>query len=295
MAGVIAIIGDPAAGSVSPAMHRAAFEATGLDLDYVAERVSPDALESWFAAARPRFVGLNVTRPLKEAILPLLDDVGPEAAAAGSVNTVVFRDGLATGRSTDGEGFLAALLPVHGRPPARAVVLGSGGAARAVAAALAGVGTSVVTIGRNAAAGVRMVVHLDGHGQRVRFQHVPEDVTALVAGTLSGCDLLVNATPVGGDDDPAGCPLPPDVDVPPGITVFDLVYRPRRTQLLERALAAGCATIEGVEMLVEQGARSFQLWTGMDAPVDVMRTAAHHALDARAHVIPEPAEVGQPT
>jgi shikimate dehydrogenase len=292
MTRAIALIGDPVGGSVSPHMHRAAFAAAGVDLEYVAERVSLRGLPAAYAAMAGRYAGLNVTRPLKEAIVPLLDDIGPEAAAAGSVNTVVLTDGRAVGRSTDGAGFLAALRRVHPGPVERAIVLGSGGAARAVAMALAEAGVHVVTIGRNAAAGVRMVVHLADHGGRVRFEHSPWHADAVLARALSRCDLLVNATPLGGLDDPSACPLPAGLDPGPATTVFDLVYRPRRTTLLVRAEAAGCRTVEGVEMLIEQGARSFELWTRLDAPVQVMRHAAHAALEAALEV-PEAAEVGQ--
>jgi shikimate dehydrogenase len=285
MTGLIGLIGDPVEGSVSPAMHRAAFAEAGLDLEYLAERVTPDALPATFPDLVRRFRGLNVTRPLKEAILPLLDGVGTEAAAAGSVNTVVVADdGRTQGRSTDGAGFLAAVRRVVDRPVGRAVVLGSGGAARAVAMALAEDGAYVVTIGRNAAAGVRMVVHLADHGRRVRFEHSPWDAEAALAPCLAGCHLLVNATPVGGTDDPSASPLPARLELDPATTVVDLVYRPRRTALLARAAAAGCPTVEGIEMLIEQGARSFELWTGMQAPLEVMRRAAYEALDGPLHV-----------
>ena len=180
------------------------------------ELLSLDDLPAVYPALVRRFAGLNVTRPLKEAIVPLLDEVGPEAAAAGSVNTVVLADGRAVGRSTDGDGFLAAVRRAHDGPLGRAVVLGSGGAARAVAMTLASQGAQVVTIGRNAAAGVRMVVHLARHGRRVRFEHSPWDAEAVLARALQGCDLIVNATPVGGSEDPSACPLPEASNHRPG-------------------------------------------------------------------------------
>ncbi len=249
----VALIGDPVDHSVSPEMQRAAFRVAGLDLDYVAVRVRPEDLAAELPGLVETHAGLNVTRPLKEAVIPLLDEVAPEARDAGSVNTVAVKRGRTSGRSTDGAGFLAALRRTGAPAVRRAVVLGTGGAARAVSAALTGTGASVTMTGRDRRNLVR---------------------------DLDDADLLVNATPVGQVPDSDGCPVPADVRLHPGITVFDLVYRPRVTELLRRATAAGCRTVEGIDMLVEQGARSFEIWTGIPAPIDDMRTAALAALDA---------------
>jgi shikimate dehydrogenase len=260
-----ALIGDPVAGSVSPAMHRAAFEATGLDATYDVERLLPAKLPRRLDQLRRTHAGLNVTRPLKEAALPLLDTVAPGAARIGSVNTVAFDpQGRSRGESTDGFGAIAALRRAGALPAERAVVLGTGGAARAVAAALHDDGVSVLVFGRNAEAGRRLAGDLG-----VRFASGIDD-SALLRAALEGGGLLVNATP-NGDIVPAGVPLV-------GLTVFDLVYRPRRTALLSRAAAEGCLVVEGIEMLIEQGARSFEIWTDLAAPVEVMREAAHAAL-----------------
>ena len=268
----IALIGDPVDKSPSPAMHGAAFEALGLSLAYVAARVTQADLIENFPFLRKAFVGLNVTRPLKEAILPLLDIVSPEAAEAGSVNTVTFRKEGAEGFSTDGAGFLAALRRAGVGTPRRALILGTGGAARAVAGALRKAGASVVVAGRNVVAGARLASHLKGVG------FLPMDARQL-ARRVEDADLLVNATPVGSEPDTRACPLPGEVELRPGLTVFDLVYRPRRTALLARAEAAGCRVVEGIEMLVEQGAASFSIWTGLPAPVEIMRQAAYGVLD----------------
>jgi shikimate dehydrogenase len=265
----LALIGDSVSHSVSPAMMRVAIEVGGLDLTYEAVRVPAAALRGTWSSLVTRFAGMNVTAPLKEAVVPLVAALSPEAAEARSVNTVVLRSGRAEGHSTDGAGFAAA-LDRAGVTPIRAVVLGTGGAARAVTAALRRGGTEVVVSGRNT---VRRPEDLGA-----RF--VPPSA---VAGELPEADLLVNATPVHGDPGP----LPADAPMHPDLTVFDLVYRPRRTALLSRAEAAGCRTIEGVEMLVEQGARSFTLWTGLPAPAGAMRDAALRALAA-------PAPVGEP-
>lgn len=278
---VVALIGDPVAHSISPAMHRAAFGALGLDLDYVALTVRKEELADAFPPLRQTYLGLNVTTPLKEAVIPLLETITPLAGRAGSVNTVSFSGGRSEGSSTDGEGFLAALRNGIGRAdgrtdraefPGQALVLGTGGAARAVAAALLAEGARVTVCGRNAEAGSRLARHLGS-----RFMSV--DAGSL-AGELGRADLLVNATPVGGPGDADAAPLPDTAPLPPRLVVFDLVYRPRRTVLLARAEVAGCRIVEGIEMLIEQAARSFEIWTGRPGPVNVMREAAYAALDA---------------
>lgn len=267
----IALIGDPVAHSPSPAMHRAAFAAAGLELDYVAERVTRDELPREFDRLREQHIGLNVTIPLKESVVPLLDEVHGDAAQTGSVNTVTFAEGLAIGESTDGPGFMAALERAGVPPVGRAVIIGAGGAARAVAAALRGNGAEVTIAARDpgrAADAARAVGAL----------LTPFGADSLAA-ELPAVDLLVNATPLADRS-----PLPEGVSLHEGLTVFDLVYRPRETRLLADARAAGCRTVEGLDMLVEQGARSFEIWTSVEAPIDVMREAALQALEERAEV-----------
>jgi shikimate dehydrogenase len=267
----IALIGDPVAHSPSPAMHRAAFAATGLDLDYVAERVALEELPGAFDMLRTRHIGLNVTTPLKEAIVPFLDELHGDAAETGSVNTVTFTDGHATGESTDGSGFMEALARAGHPSPRKAVILGAGGAARAVGAALRASGSEVTIAGRNPRRAADAASACDG--MAIPLEAGP------VASALAKADLLVNATPLGEHS-----PLPEGVEMHEGLTVFDLVYRPRVTRLLAAARVLGCKTIEGVEMLIEQGARSFEIWTGMRAPSKAMRDAALGALGDRAGV-----------
>lgn len=267
----IALIGDPVSRSPSPSMHRAAFAATGLDLDYVAERVTRNDLRKGFDGLRERHIGLNVTRPLKEAIVDLLDEVRGDAARTGSVNTVVFAEGLAIGESTDGAGFLAALARAGKPSPRRAVILGAGGSARAVGAALLSSGTEVTIAARDPRRGPETA-------EAIGAAAIPLEPAALTAG-LEQADLLVNATPLGEHS-----PLPQGVALHPKLTVFDLVYTPRATRLLMAARAMGCPAVEGVEMLVEQGARSFEIWTGLRPPTEVMRDAALAALGEPAGV-----------
>jgi shikimate dehydrogenase len=279
--GTVALIGDPVTHSVSPAMQRAAFRHLGLGLEYEAIRVPATNLPSVFPELRLRTVGLNVTAPLKEAVLALLDRVDPLAAAIRSANTVSFSEGIAWGTSTDGPGFSAALSEVVAGSIGSALVLGAGGAARAVAAEMLRSGTRVVLAARSAERGAAAVEVLrEAMGStEVELRTVPWD-RATLEPEVGVADLLVNATPLGGPEAPRS-PLPDGVELHSGQVVFDLVSRPRRTPLLLHAAEHGCCVVEGVEMLVHQGVASLREWTGLDAPVDVMRRAALEALERR--------------
>jgi shikimate dehydrogenase len=292
----VALIGYPVGHSVSPAMHRAAFAAVGSDLDYVVRPVMREALPTVFPELVRTHVGLNVTSPLKEAVVRFVDVLSPAAAACGSVNTVRFEDRRVVGESTDGAGFLAALHAVRQEPARRAVVLGTGGAARAVVAALMAEGTTVVVSGRNPAAGRRLVADADQYrngttdDRPVRGPRPPEFVPNDPRSTMSAlaeADLLVNATPVGSWPHEGALPLPDASALHPGLTVVDLVYRPRQTALLLAARSMGCGVVEGIEMLIEQGALAFELWTGQPCPVAVMREAAYRAVEESP---PQPGE-----
>lgn len=274
----IALVGDPVSGSVSPAMQNAAFRELGLPFTYEARQVRRGELASAFPSLRDRLAGLNVTIPHKEEAARLVDLLEPAARASGSVNTVAFRDGRAIGDSTDGAGFLRALRRVAGPAAIRAaLVLGSGGAARAVAGALAAEGIAVHVTSRNGPAARRLAAEIAG------VELVPADG---LRRALDGIDLVVSAVPAAAWQDGAP-PLPRDLRLGPDLVVFDLVYRPRRTPLLERALADRSVIVEGVEMLVEQGALSFTMWTGEDAPLEVMRRAAYQALRTPARISEE--------
>lgn len=267
--GRIALVGDPVSASVSPAMQNAAFRALGLPFEYETLRVPRGGLAVAFGSLRDRFVGLNVTIPHKEEAARLVDILEPASRASGSVNTVIFRHGRAIGDSTDGQGFLRALRRgAPGRELRSALIVGTGGAARAVAAALAGEGLTVRVSGRNAQAGLKLVRDVAG------VEAVPADE---LDAALDDTDLLVSAVPASAWED--GPALPLGLPLGPGLIVFDLVYRPRRTPLLERAIAQGSTAIEGIEMLIEQGALSFLLWTGVEPPRGVMREAAYDALE----------------
>jgi shikimate dehydrogenase len=272
----VGLIGDPVALSLSPRIQAAALEATGLDWEYQLVSVGRGQLASRWDELRSRFLGLNVTIPIKEEAARLATRLSTGANRCGSVNTLTFTASEAIGDSTDGPGFMAALAGGGLATPQHAVVLGTGGSARAVVAALAEQGVEVEVLGRNAAVGGRLAQDLSRSGLGgVRFSELdPERLTA----ALAGADLLANATPVGGAATPLESLVPESVRLDRDLVVFDLVYSPRQTPLLRRAAGLGCRVVEGVEMLVEQGALSFECWTGRRAPVGEMRQAAYLAL-----------------
>ncbi len=252
-------------------MHDAAFAALGIDARYLAWDVPPAELAAAVAALRaPDVLGANVTIPHKRAALRLMDRLTDVARAVGAVNTVVpTRAGL-EGDNTDVAGFLAALAELGPSPRgSTAVVLGAGGAARAVVVALSRAGARVRLYNRTverAAAVVRAV----GSGIELL---APGELAAAVG----AADLVVNATSVGMAGAAPGSPLPKGV-LPRAGAVVDLVYRPTETPLLRDARAAGIAVQNGLPMLVQQGAASFERWTGRAGPVAVMRAAAERAL-----------------
>lgn len=269
---VVGVIGDPVTHSLSPVIHNAAFGHLGLDWVYVAFPVARGRGAAAVGAARDLGLGgLNVTMPHKADVAAGCDDLSADAAALGAVNTVVIRpDGTALGDSTDGAGFLAAVagdgIALAGR---RVLVLGAGGAARAVVLALGRAGASVTVAARKLEA-AKVAAALAPDGGAVRL--------ADAAGLCPSHDVVVNATPLGMAGE-----LPPldPLLLGPAHAVVDLVYHPAETPLLAAARSRGATTQNGVPMLVHQAARSFTLWTGVEAPVDAMAAAARAALAAR--------------
>jgi shikimate dehydrogenase len=273
----VALVGDPVAHSLSPAIQAAAFAAVELDWEYQLVRVPGGGLAGVWPELSQRFRGVNVTSPLKQEAARLADELSPTAKSCASVNTLTFGDSGSFGDSTDGAGFLAALRgSVGGRPPT-AVGVGTGGAARAVAAALLAEGGEVRVLGRNLVAGRALAAELAGGGPGVvTFRG---DGNAEMAEALDGAELLVNATTLGGPRFPQLSPVSDKVELHSDLVVFDLIYWPRHTPLRRRAQAEGCILVDGLEMLVEQGALAFQAWTGMSPPRKVMREAANRAME----------------
>ena len=260
---IYGILGRPIGHSVSPAMHNAAFRARGIDAVYVP--FEADSVEDFRLFALALGVrGASVTAPFKTAVMPYLARADRATRRAGAANTIRVRGDHWDGRNTDVEGFLG---PLEGRVALdglRVALVGAGGAARAIAAALAGTGARVTVHarrGEEAAAVAAIAVGRVGE-----------------PGPRAGqWDLLVNATPVGTGAATGTLPVDPAC-LPGGGLVYDLVYNPPMTALRRAAEAAGCGTIGGLEMLVVQAARQFEWWTGTQAPLEVMRDAAEHAL-----------------
>jgi shikimate dehydrogenase len=267
---VAAVIGSPVRHSLSPALHNAAFAASGADWVYTAFEVEPGQARAALDAVRVLGLGgLSVTMPHKEDVAAAVDELDPAAAALHSVNTVVrLPDGRLRGHSTDGAGFVASLgaagVDVAGL---RVTVLGAGGAARAVVDALARAGAADVAVVNRSLDRAVACAGLAGAVGRVGGE-----------ADIAAAELLVNATSIGMGT--VETPVDP-AWLHAGQVVADLVYHPLRTALLVAAEAAGARTVDGLGMLVHQAALQQQLWLGVLPDVDVMRAAALRELEAR--------------
>ncbi|MBW3557509.1 MAG: shikimate dehydrogenase [Actinobacteria bacterium] len=264
------VIGDPVRHSLSPAIHNAAFRELGLDWVYLAFPVPAGAAPEALAAMRTLgMAGLSVTMPHKADVIPALDELSPTAVAVGAVNCVYRRGALLVGENTDGAGFLDALRFDEGFDPAgaRCVVIGAGGAARAVILALAQAGAAdIAVVNRTPARGIKAAKLAGARGRA----GTPED--------LLRAQVVVNATPVGMAG-PYAAAMPVDEDfLRSDQLVVDLVYRPARTPLLVAARQRGAVPVNGLGTLIHQAAHAFRLWTALDPPLEAMSAAALGAL-----------------
>jgi len=274
---VIGLIGHPIAHSISPLFQQAAFDQLGLPVRYEAWDTPPEQLASTIASLRDSDrIGANVTVPHKEAVLSLLDAISEEARVTGAVNTIVREHGRLAGHNTDIAGFSSALREDGGFDVAgaRVCVLGAGGAARAVVYALLRDGAALVRLhNRTVARAEALVASLSDGSDRLVVG------SGDAAQAVQGCDLLVNCTTLGMAHSPrADAAYLAETEVPAGIFVCDIVANPPETPLLTRARARGCRTLGGLPMLIRQGAAAFELWTGREAPLEVMFRAAHEVL-----------------
>lgn len=276
------LIGYPVAHSLSPRMQQAAFDEYGIEARYLLWETAPDTLPARTEMLRaPEMMGANVTIPYKAKALALIDACDTLAVRVGALNTIVHRSGRLIGYNTDVQGFIRALAEsaghlLSGEKNRRAVIAGTGGAARAAAAGLLEKGfEELVLLGRTEAHLVQLqhdlqrMASLSGAAAHIRArQFGSSDLATLFART----DLLVNATPVGLHASDA--PLPVDVTLlPTTAVVMDMIFNPPQTPLLRAAAAHGCQSLNGLSMLLYQGAQAFELWTSLDAPVDAMRKA----------------------
>ncbi len=272
---VVGLFAHPIKHTGSPAMHNAAFDAVGLDWVYLPFEVRPERLEDAVKGLRAlNIAGVNVTIPHKQKVMVYLDEISKEAKLIGAVNTIVVKSDKLIGKNTDGKGFTSSLKEDGGfdLKGKSIFILGAGGGGRAVGI-------------QSALEGAKRILILDGVGEKAQdlaqaiksnISDCEAEVVNSIKEGVKGVDLLVNATPVGMNlKDPL---LINSEWLSQETFIFDLIYNPSETRLLKVAKERGCPTLNGMGMLVRQGAASFKLWTGREAPVKVMREALGKAL-----------------
>ena len=267
---LVGLFGDPVDGNPTGVMEEAGFAAKGLNFRYITARVLPEDLPAAFSGAKAMNMrGLNLTMPHKISIIPLLDRLTQAAQIIGAVNTVVNENGVWVGENTDGKGFVLALqlagADLHGK---RVTILGAGGAARAIAVECALAGAAhIAIINRNQTRGADLV-NLINDATSAQAEYIPWIGNVHIPAET---DILIQATCVGlgSNDKPAI-----DYDsIHSNMVVSDVVFNPVKPAFLEEAEKRGAAVVSGIGMLVQQGAKNFKLWTGEDAPIDVMYEA----------------------
>ena len=274
----IALFGYPLSHSISPAFQQAALDSLSIEASYTARPTPPEGLASEVERLRADdHLGANVTIPHKERVRECLDGLDSWAETVGAVNTIVKDDGRLVGHNTDGYGFLRSLEERGGFPPEgkSVLVLGAGGAARAAVFALADRGAGTVLIAN------RTVERGDALAADVRGRSLNADSIPLGEARAAArrVDLIVNSTSIGMEPG-ANAGLSPldSADINPHALVYDMVYTPQQTPLMEEARRAGAKVLGGLWMLVYQGAAAFEMWTSREAPVDLMHEAGLRAL-----------------
>lgn len=270
---VLGIFGYPVKHSLSPVMQNAAISHLGLNYVYVPFEVAPGKLEGAVNGIRAlEIAGVNITVPHKEKVIPFLDDVSQDASIVGSVNTIENRNGRLIGHNTDSRGYIKSLREDAGFEPKekKILIIGAGGAARGVIAGLCMEGPSKIIIANRTVGKAAALADEFGNKLRnVSFDYISLD-SLKDPQVLSSTDLIVNTTSAGLE---GGLP---EVDfslTPTHAIVSDIVYKPPVTSFMKKAQSAGLKTIGGLGMLIHQGSISFEIWTGMEAPVDVMKKA----------------------
>ena len=272
---ILGVIGHPVEHTFSPVMHNAALQAMEMDCVYLAFHVHPDFLRQAIAAMRAlKIRGLNVTVPYKQDVMEWIDEISAEARVIGAVNTIDNSGGRLRGYNTDAFGVMESLRRQGGlkEMPPQVVLLGAGGAARAILYGLLRQKEveEILVLNRTVERAERLACDLDPGGERVR-------VGALEPGQqerIREAGLLINSTSVGMHPHVGVSPLEDCESLRAGMLVLDIVYNPLRTRLMEEAEAVGGKALNGLGMLVYQGARSFEIWTGEKPPVEEMMEAA---------------------
>ena len=276
---VVGVFGYPVKHSASPAMHNAAFRECGLDYIYLAFEVKPEHLrDALLGLPALGICGVNLTIPHKENAIRHMNELSEEAIAAGAVNTVVVESGELRGYNTDIEGFLKSLSEDAGFTPEgkKVVVLGAGGAGRAVLFALAQAKvTELVIANRTIMRAEKLVSDIRQKFPGIKIKAMPLSSNS-IGEEISSCGLLVNATPLGMKTE---VPISDTECLHERLTVYDLIYTPLSTPLLDEAEKRGAKTVNGLSMLVYQGAASFKLWTRKEPPISVMKRVAREAIE----------------
>lgn len=275
---ICGIIGDPIEHTVSPAMHNAAFGHLGLDFVYVPFKVKSEDLELAIRGIKALNIrGLNVTIPHKVAVMPFLNEIDTLSEKIGSVNTIVNRDGELKGYNTDASGFWNALQAEKITPVGKKViVLGAGGAARAIVFMLADKGAELTIVNRNQLR-AQALADMASAAFRKNIKALELNQENLKV-AIKEAEMIVNTTSVGMSPDNEETPVPARL-LKSDLFVFDIIYNPLESRLLAEARKTGARTIGGMEMLIQQGAAAFELWTGKKPPVNIMRDAALKAME----------------
>ena len=261
-----AVLGDPVSHSLSPVMHNSAFPHTGYNGVYLAFNVKGRDLASALNGIKALGIkGASITIPHKVEVMKYVDNIDEKAAKIGAVNTIVNRDGKLFGYNTDCLGATNALLEKTGIKDKDVVVLGSGGAARAIGFGIVSEGGRLTILGVLKDEGENLANDLG-----VNYYH-PSELRNI------DCQILINATPVGMTPNTEAMPVQRE-DLNKDMVVMDIVYNPIKTRLLKKAENLGCITVDGASMFVYQGAAQFEMWTGEKAPVDIMRRTVLNAL-----------------
>lgn len=274
--GLIGLLGSPVAHSISPSMHNEAFHYHGLDYVYLAFEADTNTLESTVLTLKNIHTrGFNLTMPNKNKMAGLCDNLSPAARISGSVNTVVNDNGILTGHTTDGTGYLRAAKDAgYDLTGKKVVLLGGGGASTAilVQAALDGVaGITVFSRRSGSFAHVEETIRNLRECTSCRLALHDYSDSALLKAAIEDCDVLINGTSIGMAPDTDACVISNASFLHPGLIVSDIIYNPRETKLLSIAKSRGCHTFNGMYMLLYQGAEAFRLWTGKEMPVDLIK------------------------